>query len=402
VLKIHGKVWHPNAMLPLPYTPGKKTNRIDLLSIEQMKPKHPFFYSLLNAIVAIIINTSSGFAQGNTNSSLPINASNSSMGLGGIENVSTTICFGDSIKLISNAAANISSIENLDSGLIGYWPFNGNANDESGNGNHGLINGATLTSDRFGLTNKAYRFDGDDYISAPRDTMSSFTASAWVYIEQSQNHTPIIDANVCNWEMMLDYSLHPKFIEFYGNCLYNQLISSASIDLYNWYHIASTYNNDSVHMYLNGMLIESFSDINLPSTSNSSFFFGSSPSGSTQYLKGKLDDIKIWNRALTPQELQNLYYTDTLSYLWSTGESTPSIMVSPIQSSTYYLTVADSKSSNIDSVHVSVFNTKPEVLAHDTIAYLDTNGLAFINYQMINNGSSDFAELTVFGFLNQC
>jgi hypothetical protein len=50
-------------------------------------------------------------------------------------------------------------------GLVGWWPFNGNANDESGNGNNGTVNGATLTADRFGNLNKAYSFDGvDNYI----------------------------------------------------------------------------------------------------------------------------------------------------------------------------------------------------------------------------------------------
>jgi hypothetical protein len=51
-------------------------------------------------------------------------------------------------------------------GLVGWWPFNGNANDESGNGNHGTVNGATLTEDRFGNLNSAYSFDGiSNYIS---------------------------------------------------------------------------------------------------------------------------------------------------------------------------------------------------------------------------------------------
>jgi hypothetical protein len=44
---------------------------------------------------------------------------------------------------------------------VGWWPFNGNANDESGNGNHGVVNGATLTSDRNGNANSAYNFDGN-------------------------------------------------------------------------------------------------------------------------------------------------------------------------------------------------------------------------------------------------
>ena len=52
-------------------------------------------------------------------------------------------------------------------GLVGWWGFNGNAQDGSGNGNHGTVNGATLTTDRFGNQNGAYSFDGvDDYILA--------------------------------------------------------------------------------------------------------------------------------------------------------------------------------------------------------------------------------------------
>ncbi|MDP6927346.1 MAG: hypothetical protein QGG84_09690, partial [Rhodospirillales bacterium] len=52
----------------------------------------------------------------------------------------------------------------LEAGLIAYYPFNGNANDESGNGNDGTVNGATLAADRNGETGKAYSFDGASHI----------------------------------------------------------------------------------------------------------------------------------------------------------------------------------------------------------------------------------------------
>ncbi|WP_297693672.1 hypothetical protein [uncultured Eudoraea sp.] len=69
--------------------------------------------------------------------------------------------------------------------LIGYWPFNGNANDESGNENHGTVLGAFLTEDRFGKVNNAYDFDGlDDYIIAEDDDSleipDDFSISVWV------------------------------------------------------------------------------------------------------------------------------------------------------------------------------------------------------------------------------
>ncbi len=74
-------------------------------------------------------------------------------------------------------------------GLVAWYPFNGNANDESGNGNHGVVNGATLTADRFGNPNSAYHFDGvDDFIrlvkSDTADFSNGFTISFWVQVEE--------------------------------------------------------------------------------------------------------------------------------------------------------------------------------------------------------------------------
>jgi hypothetical protein len=56
---------------------------------------------------------------------------------------------------------------NLKNGLVACYPFNTYANDESGNGNNGIVNGATLTTDRFGKANSAYNFNGSSYIELP-------------------------------------------------------------------------------------------------------------------------------------------------------------------------------------------------------------------------------------------
>ena len=70
-------------------------------------------------------------------------------------------------------------------GLVGYWPFSGNANDSSGNNLNGTVNGAVLTEDRFGNPSSAYSFDGNDYILVNDDDLLSFpnnefTFSFWV------------------------------------------------------------------------------------------------------------------------------------------------------------------------------------------------------------------------------
>ena len=74
------------------------------------------------------------------------------------------------IMLVSNSYAQLPSYLPAD-GLVGWWPFNGNANDESGNGNNGIVNGATLTTNRFGTQNSAYSFNGTNCITIPDNSI---------------------------------------------------------------------------------------------------------------------------------------------------------------------------------------------------------------------------------------
>ena len=83
-----------------------------------------------------------------------------------MKNIFTIVIFAFSINAIAQVPTN---------GLVGYWPFIGNANDESGNENNDIVNGATLTADRFGNTDKAYSFDGqNDYITIPHSNSLNF------------------------------------------------------------------------------------------------------------------------------------------------------------------------------------------------------------------------------------
>src|SRR3990167_8524330 len=79
-----------------------------------------------------------------------------------------------------------SSHASLVDGLVTYYSFDGNANDGSGNGNNGIVNGATLTTDRFGNANSAYDFDGSSTISVANTTSlnipsGQITVSVWAY-----------------------------------------------------------------------------------------------------------------------------------------------------------------------------------------------------------------------------
>ena len=102
---------------------------------------------------------------------------------------------------VNAMAQNIPSYVPKD-GLVGYWPFNGNANDESGNGNHGTVNGATLTADRNGVTNSAYSFDGvSNYITAEsNDKFSSpnLSINLWVNKLSERDIQFLVNGNTNN------------------------------------------------------------------------------------------------------------------------------------------------------------------------------------------------------------
>ena len=102
------------------------------------------------------------------------------------------------------------AIAGLSDGLMAYYAFNGNANDESGNGNNGTVNGATLTTDRLGNANNAYSFDGeDDYIKVPNSPSidvagNTISITAWVYWTGSVPSGYIVDKyqNVFNLSLV--------------------------------------------------------------------------------------------------------------------------------------------------------------------------------------------------------
>ncbi|OIN60058.1 hypothetical protein BLX24_04195 [Arsenicibacter rosenii] len=93
----------------------------------------------------------------------------------------------------ANPGAFLRLSPSLTDGLVAYYPFNGNANDESGNNRHGTVHDATLTTDRFGNANKAYAFDGvNDWIDVAKDAafqFNDFTLSAWTTIVDKPSGT---------------------------------------------------------------------------------------------------------------------------------------------------------------------------------------------------------------------
>ncbi len=201
-------------------------------------------------------------------------------------------------------------------GLVGWWPFNGNADDESGNGNNGSNNGATLNSDRFGSNNSCYYFQNNN-ILIPHNTLfgfqanSGFTISMWCNSSDFSNSLHFMgkrgnSSPYFNWQIAYGGNLiGPNFGSGTDPGIYNGAFSPDLLLINNWYHIVGKFNNGVWSIYVDGILKATNTTAMVNPDSNTPMTFGES--GGFQGFIGKLDDIGIWNRALTDCEIQNLY-----------------------------------------------------------------------------------------------
>jgi uncharacterized protein (TIGR02145 family) len=206
-------------------------------------------------------------------------------------------------------------------GLMGYWPFTGNANDISGNSHNGTVNGATLTADRNGNANSAYNFNNNDIsISNPQFAAfgtGSFSCNVWIKTTTTTCGN-ILRYDNCltgaNWGLRIGPANDVAVGKIQGlECpvsrIGNPVTSSLTYNDNNWHNF--TYVRDVTAMknllYAEGILIAqtSFTSINNITVSGNPLLFGAC--GGYEKFIGKIDDIGIWNRALTQQEITALY-----------------------------------------------------------------------------------------------
>lgn len=208
-------------------------------------------------------------------------------------------------------------------GLVSWWGFNGNANDESGTGNDGAVNGATLTTDRFGNPNSAYDFDGvDDEILIPNSgslTINETTAlsfSFWIETSNTSIQRVLSKRNFTgNLGVGMEILTGADSIRFYygdgpGSYVYEP-ISNNSI-VYNAYtHIVVLVdqNTNLITSYVDGNLESvslDFSSVTGSIDNISALSIGGTGGGDFPF-NGKIDDIGIWNRLLNECEITELF-----------------------------------------------------------------------------------------------
>jgi uncharacterized protein YaiE (UPF0345 family) len=215
-------------------------------------------------------------------------------------------------------------------GLVGWYPFNGNANDESLLGTSGTITNATLSEDRFNNQNNAYYFNGVNAIidlgvnTSINSINSELTFSYWV---KPDGNSPSASMTVlasyagqsgsgAYWRFIsrIDRSTLNAKLDLMINTVWNSINSNQNIIIANqWNHVAHTRSGNLGKTYINGILSNtsniSSQIINTPSTPGATTKIGFNwPSfGNNEWFKGNIDDIGFWNRELTSQEITEIY-----------------------------------------------------------------------------------------------
>lgn len=233
----------------------------------------------------------------------------------------------------------------LDMGLQAFYPFFGNTLDASGNGYHGINYGASLTENRVGTPNTAYDFSGGDYFLDMGDVMddvfagigNQFTLSAWIKPDTLMPNSIIIGktADVACGEAQRQFFMrifadqNLSFTFYSANTSFNArrvLSTSQLLDTHNWHHVLVMYdgtinsNNgkDRVTMYIK--CTEEITTLETATGPLGHIQTGTSPVGIGNYItsqggnscdperafEGKIDDIRIYNRLLTEDEVSIL------------------------------------------------------------------------------------------------
>ncbi len=202
-------------------------------------------------------------------------------------------------------------------GLWASYPFNGNVNDISGNGNNGtLMNNPTLTNDRFGTPNSAYYFNGSNYIDLGTNFNSTtFSISAWTNLDSGTTDIQEIVSRLNNGPYdFQSFELSSNALgigdgsNWYG--CYNTVVNN---DPLKWYHWVATYNSgtDSAKLFINdtlgGTIIVSLANVN-----NIPMYIGARPywsgvSGVAFFYHGIIDDVNVYDKELSKSEIDSLF-----------------------------------------------------------------------------------------------
>ena len=235
---------------------------------------------------------------------------------------------GNDGVLTGDAGIVFSELTNQGDGLIAAYPFEGNADDVSGNNIHGVVEGASLTEDRFGNQNSAYYFDGqNDVISLGNDPLLSpdhITVSAWFSSTSQALGSPATQFILRNklWGYSLSFNpyvdlqtphiggLASMFYLDDGNTFYKFVSEETSYNDGDWHFLAASYNGSIYTVYIDGQPVYQDSS-NAEAPLHYEPWVTTIGRGGDEWanaFEGKIDEVKIYNYALTAEEINAAYH----------------------------------------------------------------------------------------------
>ena len=331
------------------------------------------------------------------------------------------------------------------SGLVGYFPFTGNANDLSITANNGVVSGATLTTDRFGNVNSAYYFPGSvaNKITIPNNPAYNFKDSmtislwvefdqAWTYHDESIIYKASTSPYTSGWQISTNqdnsaygtgnYDIHTDYFTASSanavslNTHPNQILDFTAIN--KWNHYLFVYNGTTANIYLNGVCLDTISVTgNITNNTNDIIVGGALNPVSGAYNR-KIDDIRIYNRALNSSEINALYnegicmqsvtVTDTLvintnitSYNPITYQSKIKIYPNPSHDK---IQIESSAATIADNYHIKIINSLSQVVSQNqlnqTLISIDLstftgNGIYFVQLYDVKGNLIDVKKIVL-------
>jgi hypothetical protein len=243
-------------------------------------------------------------------------------------------------------------------GNVAWYPLNGSLLDQSGNNYHlSAVSSLSYSTDWMGRASGALNLDRTELRASSNifrfNYASAYTVSFWLKHEAANEGRLLSTENPEGNFRIASYGNGAYAISFGGGPYLVDTVPAGK-----WVHIAYVYDNRSVRFYKNGKLNKTFTNTTTEALAyGNPFSVGSKSGASVSYWKGGIGQLGIWQRALSADDVTQLYNRSIeipASYLWSTGDSTSTIAVTPVQSSLYTLTVTRGLAVCRDSVRVTV------------------------------------------------
>lgn len=234
---------------------------------------------------------------------------------------------GEVAQLYHSGAANAGhSNAIISNGLVGYWTFDGpvtdwrtnTTQDVSGNGNTGTLVSLSTTTDRVaGKIGQALSFNGNNsYVHVPSSSSislgSALTVSAWINPIDfnvvggvSPRVVSKVDDSSNSYQLILSGAT--IFVEVQKSGVTTGLDTLSSITPGKWWHVVATWDGTNYVIYLNGAAQSSISENDATFTTETDMRIGARESTQHGNFHGTMDDVRIYNRALTAGEVKQLY-----------------------------------------------------------------------------------------------